>query len=768
MKLANHIAYFEALPDSFKDFASKHVGGKGPNKIFLAHCNREMYHEQWRIILDDKFIAAYEHGIVIQCLDGIARRFYPRILTYSADYPENASRREKVASARRSIYKRDLGVNSKPVEDLLKDESLVPALNAFSDRLAPFGFNFFQMLVIDILHDWEIGAWKAVFVHLIRILHAADVALVHELDKRFRKIPTFGRDTIRKFSVNTSEMKKLAAHNYEDILQCAIPAFDGLLPEPHNSRVLDILFICGTWHSLAKLRMHTDLTLTSLDEATRALGSGLRRFVSTTCASFSTRELPREAEARARRAANEKKNVPPAPSAPGASAQRAKTLNLDTYKFHALRDVAGHIREFGTTDSYSTEIGELEHRAVKARYSRTDRKEYTKQVARIERRQARVQRIARKTNYSASLEDDSTVNEASDPERHHFIGKTENLPIHIGVHVNQYPSDPAVQDFIPRLKKHLLSRIQALVAQENALDGTPALNDRNDWQSVFLRQDRIYRHNIMRVHYTSYDVRRSADVINVNTSHCNVMAVNPDFTGNDGIEHPYLYARVLGIYHANVIYLGNGRADHHPRRIEFLWVRWYTFEGNQPRRLERLSFPPPADEHSFGFIAPNDVLRGSHLAPGFSRGKPSHEQRGALSVWARDHEDWQFYYVMRFCDRDMFMRYHGQGVGHIQTQNASLVREHSADPPIMPDEDIADELDDGSGMLATDGVSDTLADAVQDSEHSNIEGDPDAEHEDALGADDMVFCQSDQDSDADSVEGQGSDADDDDNGWMDE
>jgi hypothetical protein len=29
-----------------------------------------------------------QHGIVIMCHDGIERRFYPRIFTYSADYPE--------------------------------------------------------------------------------------------------------------------------------------------------------------------------------------------------------------------------------------------------------------------------------------------------------------------------------------------------------------------------------------------------------------------------------------------------------------------------------------------------------------------------------------------------------------------------------------------------------------------------------------------------------------------------------------------------------
>jgi hypothetical protein len=35
----------------------------------------------------------------------------------------------------------------------------------------------------------------------------------------YRQVPTFGRDTIRKFSNNASEMKKLAARDFEDLLQ---------------------------------------------------------------------------------------------------------------------------------------------------------------------------------------------------------------------------------------------------------------------------------------------------------------------------------------------------------------------------------------------------------------------------------------------------------------------------------------------------------------------------------------------------------------------
>jgi hypothetical protein len=54
----------------------------------LTHLKRELIHAIWALILDDKFLEAYEHGIVIECLDGISRRFYPRFFTYSADYPE--------------------------------------------------------------------------------------------------------------------------------------------------------------------------------------------------------------------------------------------------------------------------------------------------------------------------------------------------------------------------------------------------------------------------------------------------------------------------------------------------------------------------------------------------------------------------------------------------------------------------------------------------------------------------------------------------------
>jgi len=43
------------------------------------------------------------------------------------------------------------------------------------------------MLVIDLMHEFELGVWKVLFIHLIHILYAAAPGgkLVAVLDKRY-------------------------------------------------------------------------------------------------------------------------------------------------------------------------------------------------------------------------------------------------------------------------------------------------------------------------------------------------------------------------------------------------------------------------------------------------------------------------------------------------------------------------------------------------------------------------------------------------------
>ena len=182
-----------------------------------------------------------------------------------------------------------------------------------------------------------------------------------------------------------------------------------------------------------------------------------------------------------------------------------------------------------------------------------------------------------------------------------------------------------------------------------ALD--PALRLESDTTSVLLKNDRMYRHHLARFNYTTYDVRRAQDVINPNTPHCNIMLLADNSQTCDETHHPFLYARVLGIYHVNVVYTGQGSFDYAARQIKFLWVRWFKPTGTPVKwghlRLDSISFPPMAQDSSFGFVDPSDVLRSCHIIPAFASGKV-HSDSISLSRCANDGSDYRRYYVNRY------------------------------------------------------------------------------------------------------------------------
>ncbi len=90
-------------------------------------------------------------------------------------------------------------------------------------------------------------------------------------------------------------------HCLTHLSQCSIPAFEGLLEGEHNRRLMKLLYRTAEWHALAKLRMQTEGSLKLLDDITTEFGQLIRQFRDLTCTTFTTVELPREAEARERR-----------------------------------------------------------------------------------------------------------------------------------------------------------------------------------------------------------------------------------------------------------------------------------------------------------------------------------------------------------------------------------------------------------------------------------------------------------------------------------
>ncbi|KAJ2991082.1 hypothetical protein NUW54_g8290 [Trametes sanguinea] len=257
---AHHVAYIPSLPDGLQDYYM-HVYGTAMSNDILTFCKRELMQRVWLLLLDDDFLEAYENGILVKCGDGVTRRIFPRILTYSADYPEKIlitalkplskhpcprclvskddlcsagsaddmvhrranqrtdtpALRRDIAKARKLVFK-GAALGSKRVQSLLGSRSLNPIQGAFSARLAHFGLNHYQLFAPDLMHEFELGVWKNTFIHLLRLLAAQGPNAVQEFNRRMRQMPTFGRDTIRKFWHDVSSRKQLTARDFEDFL----------------------------------------------------------------------------------------------------------------------------------------------------------------------------------------------------------------------------------------------------------------------------------------------------------------------------------------------------------------------------------------------------------------------------------------------------------------------------------------------------------------------------------------------------------------------
>jgi Plavaka transposase len=75
------------LPDTVQDAYTK-VFGKSASVGTLTFLKCDLMQSIWMLLLDNDFIHTYTHGLETKCVNGIVRQIYPRLFTYSADYPE--------------------------------------------------------------------------------------------------------------------------------------------------------------------------------------------------------------------------------------------------------------------------------------------------------------------------------------------------------------------------------------------------------------------------------------------------------------------------------------------------------------------------------------------------------------------------------------------------------------------------------------------------------------------------------------------------------
>jgi hypothetical protein len=199
---------------------------------------------------------------------------------------------------------------------------------------------------------------------------------------------------------------------------------------------------------------------------------------------------------------------------------------------------------------------------------------------------------------------------------------------------------------VPHLKDHLLARLRGRAFEGDEFDFSD--EDRNTISFVY---NRIYRHKVMRINYTTYDMRRSQDSVNIQT-HSDVMVIAHEDDNDNANAHPYWYARVIAIFHADVRCQNRETGVVDTQHMDFLWVRWFGRDlgyrsGFEARRLPRIGFVPSNDESAFGFLSPDAVVRATHLIAGFAHGTTEDllPYESIVRQPSEKNSDWQYYYV---------------------------------------------------------------------------------------------------------------------------
>jgi hypothetical protein len=130
-----------------------------------------------------------------------------------------------------------------------------------------------------------------------------------------------------------------------------------------------------------------------------------------------------------------------------------------------------------------------------------------------------------------------------------------------------------------KLKSHLLSCLKEIVCSEST--NTTSSSDSNPTHdTIYFHKNRMYQHNILQINYTTYDVRQSQDILNPKTNHCDILLVSSEPQPQESITHQYQYAKIIGIYHVNMIYSDPTTHQYCTQCMEFLWVRHFNVVEN--------------------------------------------------------------------------------------------------------------------------------------------------------------------------------------------
>lgn len=101
------------------------------------------------------------------------------------------------------------------------------------------------------------------------------------------------------------------------------------------------------------------------------------------------------------------------------------------------------------------------------------------------------------------------------------------------------------------------------------------------------------------------------------------MLLSHEEPNEEAVVHPYWYARVIEIFHVDIIHYGPRSTSPEKQQIDVLWVRWFGGDvsfnaGWKAKRLHRIGFLDASSPGAFGFLNPAEVICSAHIVPAFA------------------------------------------------------------------------------------------------------------------------------------------------------
>ncbi|KAH9950134.1 hypothetical protein B0H21DRAFT_665254, partial [Amylocystis lapponica] len=166
--------------------------------------------------------------------------------------------------------------------------------------------------------------------------------------------------------------------------------------------------------------------------------------------------------------------------------------------------------------------GELEHRRVKRFYARTNKNNHPSQIAKLQRREQMLEAARRREGKSSESAHATGKRKRKDKQRsepglqfgdqdplpftspkdHHHISDSRRYHEDITRWLGENKEDPAVKNFIPHLKDHLLGRLTG-----RQYDGDEGVFSDAEQDSIQFVDNRLYKHKVIRINYTTYNMR---------------------------------------------------------------------------------------------------------------------------------------------------------------------------------------------------------------------------------------------------------------------